>query len=155
MNTIRKKAKMKNFEKKRWSGDMVKRYHSLQFGIILLDGFWGNRFYGRRTPAWGQELCCAVAHYIGSVKICVALSWDTHKQIADGRTWLCQRRDILELQLILLPVLILRIPCRNKRPRGLNDLVDFFVRWNQHRFVESFNLVLFGLAARHLTKGIC
>ena len=30
---------MQNFEKKKWSGDMVKRYLSTKFGINLLDGF--------------------------------------------------------------------------------------------------------------------
>ncbi len=42
---------MQNFEKqkKKWSGDLEKRYLSAEFGINLHDGFWENGFYGRRT----------------------------------------------------------------------------------------------------------
>ena len=46
---LKNAKKMKN--KQKWSGDMVKRYISTKFGINLLDGFWGNGFYGR-TNGW-------------------------------------------------------------------------------------------------------
>ncbi len=43
----REKSKMQNFEKKKWSGDMVNKYLSTKFGINLLDRFRENGFYGR------------------------------------------------------------------------------------------------------------
>ncbi len=45
---IRKKSKIKNFEKqKKWSGDMVDRYLSPKFGINSFSGFRENDVDGR------------------------------------------------------------------------------------------------------------
>ncbi len=40
--------------RKKWSGNMVKRYLSTKFDINLFDGFWENWFYGWWMPAWRQ-----------------------------------------------------------------------------------------------------
>ncbi len=43
-------------KKKKWSGDMVKRYLSTKFGTNVLDRFWENGFYGRMDGRDGGRL---------------------------------------------------------------------------------------------------